>query len=727
MIPSVTQYGATPRPASSSWVVPNRTATPVASVLAHKRLAMTLVAVVSLVGLAAAMLSGRKYVAEATIRISPVVPAAVNGEETRFNSNDEYRDFVQEQVFEIDNYATVTAALDLLGPKRSLWQDPDESDRLAAERLMDALKVQPVPDSYLIKIGLGGSTPYGIADIVNAVAKSYLSRAAKRELDGADVGVQLLTSRRTEVEKNIASDQQQLAGLTQELGVSSVGSGLVNPYDKMLADSNAALARARRNVLLAQAHLDAVRSHRARIKDADVEAKAQQMAASGSETTTARQQLIQEREQALIELSGLGPNHPGRSALQAQIATINKELSKLDASSLDRARSMLSDSEQATTSVDLSEAESDLEQMQSAEKGIEKELEGVKFTAATFGSKYGQAVTVHEKLERERKDLQDLEERVSLLRLKTESPGVVALESAAMVPDLPLKSTKRLIFALFGLTALILGIAVPTAIDLIDGKIKTADEFEGILGFPPLGVALGSNGSDGRETLRRIALGIMREWRTSGIRSFILTSVREGSTANLSLALADELTELGVRALAVEVSLSGPNPGQPRPPLTGPGVGSIPARVTKRLVPKVAKTGVLDATGQLAAQSRDTNIQRPQNGISRRFGYVRETIDRALGNHDIVLLSTPPLLASADTVALIQMPAGAILVARAGRDVVTEIAAAARELERCVPPVVGAIICGDAHHSGDDEALFDLAVDNGNSPATRFSYGVLGK
>ena len=43
---------------------------------------------------------------------------------------------MQEQVFEIDNFATASAALDLLGPNRSIWQLPDESDRQAAERLV---------------------------------------------------------------------------------------------------------------------------------------------------------------------------------------------------------------------------------------------------------------------------------------------------------------------------------------------------------------------------------------------------------------------------------------------------------------------------------------------------------------------------------------------------------------------------------------------------------------
>jgi len=732
MVPSTNLNGAVGRPAASTWIVPSRPPTPVASTWKHKRLAIVLMALITVIGFATAMTFGRQYVAEATIRVSPV-SASVDVGESRFNSSIDYRDFVQEQVFEIDNYATVIEALNQLGPKRSLWQLPGEGDRIAAERLEASLKVEAIPDSYLVKIGLSGGEPQGLADIVNAVAQSYLSRTAKRELDGADVGFQLLKSRQTEVEQSIATDQQQLAGLTQELGMPSVEGPLINPYDKMLADGNAALARARRNSLVAQAHLDAVRSHRQRIKDAEVEAKAeQQVAATGSESTVAKGQLIQQREESEVELSGLGPNHPGRKALEAQIAAINKELAKLDQSALARERSMLSDSEEATTSVEISEAQSNLEQMQSSEKGIEKELDRVKVSAAAFATKYSQAVTIHERLEREHKDLQDVMERMSLLRLKSQAPGVIALESAAMVPDMPQKSTRRKTFALFVFAALVLGIAVPTVIDLTDRKIKTSNELEAILGFPTLGVTLGSNGNGGQEALRRIAFSIMREWRTSGIRSYILTSVREGSNAALSLALADELTDLGVRTLAIEASLTGPNPRQLRPPSAAPvrppaetpSVGKFSARVTKRLVPRVANTGVLNGQSSLQPNG-DSSLRRAQNGLARTFGYMRETVERALTDHDLVLLAAPPLLASADAIAMIQMPAGAILVARADFDEVSDIAAAVGELERCVPPVVGAILSGNGHQKGADRIYMDF--DTGDSSEAGYRSRWIGK
>src|SRR5580658_6711760 len=126
MLPSVNQNGAVARQASPPLLVANRPATPLRSVLAHTRLAVLIVVLVSAVGFAAALLHPRDYEAEATIRISPVASSSLAGEVSQFSSNADYRDFVQEQVFEVDNFATATAALNSLGPDRSIFQLPNE-------------------------------------------------------------------------------------------------------------------------------------------------------------------------------------------------------------------------------------------------------------------------------------------------------------------------------------------------------------------------------------------------------------------------------------------------------------------------------------------------------------------------------------------------------------------------------------------------------------------------
>jgi Mrp family chromosome partitioning ATPase len=279
-----------------------------------------------------------------------------------------------------------------------------------------------------------------------------------------------------------------------------------------------------------------------------------------------------------------------------------------------------------------------------------------------------------------------------------------------------------LIFVLFALGSLLLGVAVPTAIDLTDRKLKTADEFEAILGFPPLGVVL-ANGA-GQESMRRIALGILREWRTSGTQTYALTSVRQGGNTYLALAIADELCDLGVRTLAIEASLTKSNGHRPETTSSAEAVVSLSGRETKRLLPRVANTVPLDISKAKSIPQTigEGSLQRAQNGrIARPFGYIRETVERALQTHDIVLLAAPPLLSSADTATIIHMPAGAILVAHAGNDNVSEIAVAVRELEKCVPPVVGAVFCESSWSKENGEYEIDSKLDDNRHASARLA------
>ena len=683
--------------------MPNRVANPRASVFAHPWITASTVAIVAVIGLIVALLFGHAtYVAEATVRVSPTSPAQLARGSDPFSASDSYRFFVLQQAHEIASYGIISAALDRLGPRRSLWQRPHEEDRVAAERLMAKIKVTAVPDSYFITVDLEAESPKGLAEIVNAVVSEYLKHEANQELNGADEGTQLLNSRKTELEQLMANEQDQLNQLAQNLGIASIQGGMSNPYDKMLSDATAAAARAHLNVVLAKARLDSIKSHSEHITDLEIASKTQEMAANNPETTNAKEQLLQEREAALLELSGLGPNHPDRPALEQKIARINDELINLDQASLDKIRTSLDRSESAKSNVTISQAESALDQAQRAEQGVQQDLESLRSSATAFGAKYSQGIALYDKIDRERKELQDIDEQLRFLRLESRAPGFVSLESAALTPDLPQKGKRRKIFFFFVLVGLVLAVAVPTGLDLIDPKIGTVAELEAILGFPPLGATLTNDGRLAHEALRRIALGIRRERRASGVRTYVLTSVRErAGTTTLALALAKELCDLGVRAVAIQANPDSHDSRYvgkrndkhvARHGLTAPNI-----RATCDLSREVAPTASLGSAARAVAKANDLlpqpySISKDLEGTGLSFESARDSVEQALETFDVVLLDTPPLLTSADPVLLMQMPAGAILVVRAGRDEVSEIADAALELERLSPPVVGAVL-----------------------------------
>ncbi|HLW71270.1 MAG TPA: hypothetical protein VKS22_11685 [Candidatus Binataceae bacterium] len=698
---ALTERTAATAPRAASWVVPNRSQDFLRSLLAHRWLAGSIAVGVALAGLIVALLYGHAtYVAEAIIRVAPSSSVPLSGAQDSYASEESYRDFAQQQVFEIGGYASISQALAGLGAKRDLWQEPHETDRHAAERLMSSIKVELIPDSYFISVSLEDTNPQGLAEIVNAVVNTYLSREARQELNGADTGVQMLNSRKGELQQQMAGDQEQLNQLAQSLQIATFESSLANPYDKLLADENTALARAHRAALASEARVAALESSQEHIKALEIDSKAQELLTNDTETATAKQQLMQQREAASVELEGLGRNHPARPALAQKIASIDEELKKLDQASLAKIRSSVQASEGDKSGVTLSQAKANLDQARRTEEGIQKDLDGLRANAAAFGVKYAQAVAVHDKIERERKELQDVADQASLLRLQSRAPGFVSLESAAMQPDLPLKGRRRKIFILFTFIALALAVGVPTGLDLIDPRIRAAAELEGILGFPPLGAVQLGGGRMGREGLRRVALGILRERRTSGVRAYVMTPVQEGAgTTTLALALAQELSDLGVRAATIE---SAPIPADQqlvdgsdeRRKLRD---GARVVRPTGDMTRHIARTGSLEGnrhalvTAAEEAPGRFTICHHSGSG-GLALECVKESVERAMQTHDIVLLDAPPLLTSADAVLLMQMPAGAILVVRGGRDEVRDVLAAAREIERLAPPVVGAVL-----------------------------------
>ncbi|HXD89988.1 MAG TPA: hypothetical protein VNU00_02925, partial [Candidatus Binataceae bacterium] len=334
--------------AIGQWAVPNRPPTPIKSMRARPWLVVSIGTIVAIFGLVIALLYGEpSYFAEATVRVSLSSAAPLDPNEARMDAIT-YRDFVQQQVYEIGKYSTVKAALERLGPtERAMVQRVGESDRFAAERLMRLLKVTPLTDSYFITVSLEGDNPQGLAEIVNAVVNTYLEREASQEQNGTDESVQLLTSRKGQLKQSMTTDREQLDEILHTLGIASIDGKLANPYEKLLADENSALGRAHRAVLLAQARLNAVKGHQQQLEDLQVNSKAQEMLTNNPETTPAKSQLMEQREAAFLELSSLGPSHPARPALEQKIAEINSELKKLDAAALEKIQASLRTSEGA--------------------------------------------------------------------------------------------------------------------------------------------------------------------------------------------------------------------------------------------------------------------------------------------------------------------------------------------------------------------------------------------
>jgi succinoglycan biosynthesis transport protein ExoP len=673
-----------------SWIVPGRKLDPASILRGHRSLVIGLVFAVLAVGAVLVMMVPHTYRGEATIRVTPTYVASISmNSEVRFDPNVEYHDYVQQQIYEISNYATAVKALDLLGPNRDLFQLPNESARRAAERLTKEIEVQAIPNSYLVTIGFESSDPTAAAEVANAVAKAYMDRHNEQESGLNHARLQQLTDRKSHLDEQVQTLSGQLDQIARDLGTTSFDSEAGNPYDKMRTDAATALGQAKETLIKAQSHLSALETERSRPQQTQLDAN-EEPAAAGSDRTNgsssdAAAELRKQREAIFLQLRGLASNHPGRKALEKEMADLEAETQRLRSNALENL---------------IGAAETNIDEARRNERGLEAAVADLDKRAAQFASSYNQGVALLASIRRDQKEVQDLDARLNSVLTEAHTPGIVQVEAQARVPELPEKGTRRKIAMVFALLAIALGIGIPTLLDLTDSRVRTVRELEEIIGIPALGVAQlagGGSARASRDLLRRMALAIMRERRNSGNRVFVLTSVEKGSgTTSLALALESEMIMLGANAVALEANPLSPDSRYCRPHIAG--------RSNPRLESNNATTAMVDqiATRQLHLNGIDHDFlsrivkQRPHGGVEISPEMLQRLLDEQLAKRDIVLLDAPPVLASADAEMLVQLPAATVLIVKAGQDRVKRIKAAAEAIARISPPVVGAVLLQEA-------------------------------
>ena len=633
---------------------------------------------IALVGLPVAWIKGAAvYQSTAVLHVSPrFLSNLQQDQELELQSNSQYREFVQQQVRTINRYEIVRDALQKLGEQRFLWQRPQETERRAVERLQAALQILPVPDTYLITVSLEGVKPDGLAEIVNTVVDTYLKQQKEEEFYASDQRLANLTAERTRLLGEIQTLSAQRAELVQDLGVTTFTPNNPSPYDQLLVGSKEALATARRHRIEAEAQLAAFDPAQKNGEKA-LDAAAQDLMAKDTGLTTLKASLYKRRSELLSQMSGLAPDHVGRKAAERESQNLDTELNRVSKDLFDSFRALLLEQRKAA-----------VRETRRTEQDLDAEVEKTSANATWYATRYSKALDVDINIDRLRKRLDAIEDRVNFISLESQAPGFVRLVSPALPPEIPVKGGRKKLFALFIVAAVGLGLVAPVVVDFLDPRVHAANDLEKLLGFPPMGWVLDRTDPRTRpfthDQLLRLAGNLDRERRTHGTHLFVFSSVRPGGgTTTLVLDLARTLTDFGIPTLAVEVNAFKPDERytdeQTRPCLAVVLNGGVD--IGKTIVPRTETLPDRIAVGA-------TNGARHLEALHQ----LKVNLSTLSSRYELFLLDAPPLLLSADAELLVGVVDAAVLVVEACGVSKGEVVRAARTLERLAPTVVGTIL-----------------------------------
>ena len=629
-----------------------RRLSPLRSLRHHPGLAVLGVAAVVLAAIPLLLVLRRPvYAAEATVLVSQVF--AKNLSEDREFQLPRFHEFVKQQLVLIEREEIAMDALEGLGDRRSLWMQPGESRRDGAVRLAARISARQLPDTSYILVRLEGPSPEGLAEVVNAVVDAYLARSRGQPFYGLDLRREALNRHKAQLVDDIRAKTELLARWAKEQGVAGFDT---KPREGPLEEAEKALQTARGRLLDAEARLAAFEARHALLLKTDLSVEGRELLNSDVELVGLKSVLLAKKNEYKARLTGLTPEHEGRKALERRMAEIDGEIAKAEETALHRITGLLRQRRDARLQDERQTLALDVEQARRAEKTLGEEAVAAAARVTRFNDVYYAAQNVVQEVDRLRRQLAAVEDRLDMMRLESYAPGFIHLVAAALPPTAPMPVKYAKWLALVAAAALAFGASLPLIRDALDNRVRVPSDLAPELeGTALSGIPEREPGTEKfmLDQLRRLALRLDRDRRQRNRRKVVFTGVKAGAgTTQLVLELTRELRNLGVHALAVEVNPIHADPryaGTPGPGLLEALAGSAPLDQTVR----PGESGL-----PLRVPLGDTRGRALLAGVDR----LPAALDQLLTQHQILLLDGPPVLRSSDAEMLVGMADSVVLL-----------------------------------------------------------------
>jgi Mrp family chromosome partitioning ATPase len=656
---------------------------PLVSLLKHKGLAVVIFLLVCAIGVPVTEIKGVPvYMARATLLVSSnYIPTLESDKSVEMRGIQQYQMYVKQQERLIEREDVLQEVLKLPEVQKYWPAIPGEAEEQRILRLQQVLQVESKRGNPFIIVSISGSKPAGLDIIINAIVEIYLKKSQEDTLFDSSGRITVLQKIKQDLDKVITQSEKRRTEIAEAIGVTTFKEDSLNPYDQILIESTKALTLARRQRVEAEARLTALTKKQVNGKtllDTIVEEKV----ANDAVLTSFKKTLTDRRSELLTQSLGLTPKHPSRLRAEQEIAQIDHDIEKATQELYREIYQRL---------INTNEAE--IQQAQRVEIALADEQEKQRDQAKQYVTLYNEALTLNREIDRTYQQLNRVNDRIDFLTIEATAPGFVRLDTPAEKPLFPISGGRKKIALIFLVVAFGLAITIPIFVDLLDGRLRTPGEVHKILGFPPLAWILDRRNRRAqqlaKDSLRRMALALERDWHSHDTDCFVLTAVKPGGgTTTLTLELAHILNDLGVRTLAVELNAFKPDSR----------FGDENLEPVRGLTTLLSQDDFQSLPPEMLIIAADEYFpdRLPVGETAERHlathGKLRPLFKYLSNYYDLILIDTPPILLSADAELLGKVAGGVILVIEAGVVTPGELKRANHLLERLNPPVVGAIL-----------------------------------
>ena len=562
-------------------------------------------------------------------------------------------------------------------PDPQLEEDKENNSLIRA--YLGRLSVEPIRLSRLVNVSFEGKDPQMAARIANAHAQFFIESNIERKFSASQAAVGWLNQRIKEEEKKLQHSEESLQIYREKQGLIDIDFGERQGIIlQSLNDLNAALTKAQTEKIEKMQLYSELQKFSGRPELAE------------SLPPVVQNSLIQGLKANYIALSGeysklsqkYGPEHPNMVRLSSEMqgvrGKIAQEVRKI-AQSIETESRLASDKEKAIlAAMETKKKEAlDLNQKQIKYDALKREVD---ITRSLFESLLKRAKEAA------------VTEGLNVTNIVVVDP--------ARVPETPVKPKKAQNILLALITGLTLGIGLAFFFEYLDNTIKTPDEVERYLKIPLLGV-VGSFPTDSTdpkekemithlepqstiaEAFRTIRTNLLFSSPDIEKKVLLVTSVLplEGKTV-LASNLAITFAKMGKNVLLIDADLRRPRIHTVFDLERGKGLSALlvggESTIKNTDIPslKVITSGALPPNPAELLNSKK----------------MKEFIERAREQYDIIIIDSPPILSVTDPAILATFSDGVVITIRASSTPRPAIKKGIQQLSEVGGKVLGCIL-----------------------------------
>lgn len=591
------------------------------------------------------------------------------------------KDVFERQAVSLQNFQTQVNLLQSEGILRTAYDScPPIASKMSFPAFQRAVSVDPVRDSFLVKITFESPWPELSPAAANAVARTYIETGRAQREDRTSKASVELGRRRDEVRKELEAAEKKLADFRTENQVADVKAEKANA-DGLVADFESRYDRQQLELVsLEEAHRE-VEAARAK---GDLTQVGEVLKDPGFQEI---ERSIREAEAEKFKLlREFTEDAPALKLVEQQIVALEKRREALIRAIVGQIETAFENAKQAVEKI---------RELRDQRRAEQKNLSRLLI----------EQTNLEAERDRLRRDLDDLVKQASDVQGSTGfdlAPAI--LQEEARVSDVQVKPKPLRDISIAAFLGLFLALGTAWLLERFNDAAIRPDDVTRATGLPVLGMlprtaspktrpdvaALEDPRSELAEAIRMIRTGILftPSGRTKRARILVTSAEKGEGKTLLSVNLAAALAQTGQRTLLVDADLRNPRVHRVFGVDNARGLSHIFAN--GRVLPETQRV----ERGGVALEVIPSGPMPPNPAELLGGERMTEFLDEVSGKWDRVVLDSPPAGPVSDPLLLARQCDGVILVVRLGSTSIRAIRRACEHLHQVGAPLLGVVLNG---------------------------------